>query len=86
MLTTGPVAVTTPVELPARLIAWDPTFPATQDTPAPRVAAWPLPEESAAIVPVPSSKAQYAAGEGTVGMLPEISVRTSSDSTIHPAA
>jgi hypothetical protein len=46
-----------------------------------------LPDESAAVVPVPSSNVQCAAGDGTEGMLPiERSLRDSNGSTIQPAA
>ena len=45
--------------------------------------AMPLPDASADVVPMPSSKAHRAAGDGTLGMLPTDSrVRASSDSIV----
>ena len=82
VFTTGPVTVTTPVDVPATLIAPLPTFPATQDTPAPSVPVWPFPDESAAIVPEPASNVQCAAGVGTAGMTTDRSLRDSSSSNM----
>ena len=66
MLTTGPETVTLAVAVPLIAIECAPTPGAAQVAPVPRVPVWPLPDESAVVVPEPSLNGHDPAGVGTV--------------------
>src|ERR1700734_3419023 len=58
--------VTAPAAEPGSAIECAPTPGAAQVTPVPRVPVWPLPDESAVVVPEPSLNCHHPAGAGTV--------------------
>ena len=66
VFTTGLKIGTMPAEVPLRAIAGAPPGPVLQLAPLPRSAVLPLPEESAVVVPLPSSIAQWPASAGRV--------------------
>src|SRR4051812_43268290 len=55
---------TVPLPVPLNWTAWGPICPPVQVAPDPRVPVFPLPEESAAVVPPPSSRVQWPARAG----------------------